>query len=233
MTYRINLRAIDEMIDILPGTNVMIDGPAMIGKGIFSRNIVYRALKDKQGVVIISAKETTSDITKWFELHGVDLKQYPQQWGIIDCLTYSLYPPDEREDDTDNVKYIDGAVNLTKIMYQLEIMQESFRSRGIEEIVIVMDSLSVYLMYVPLQPLFSFLHVLTGKVKEWDGCLLAIIDSDMHDNRTISTLKQVFQGTVEMRYQGDETAIRAMGLSHQPTPWFKFKKGSPKMSSDG
>lgn len=228
MTYGINLRAIDELTDIVPGTNVMIDGPAMIGKGVFARNIVYKGLRENQGIVIISAKETSKDIHKWFDGHNVDLQAYRKQWGIIDLLTYSLYPPDERENDTDNVKYIDGAMNLTKIMYTMENIVDRFRKDGITEIVIVIDSLSVFLMYIPLQPLFSFLHVLTGKVKEWDGFCVAIIDSDMHDNRTLSTLKQVFQGTVEMRYQGDDTAIRAVGLSHQPSPWFRFKQGSPQ-----
>jgi len=233
MTYRINLRAIDDTIDIIPGTNVMIDGPAMIGKGTFARNIIYRGLRENQGVVIVSAKETSNDIFKWFESHGVDLKAYRNQWGVIDCLSYSLYPPDEREEDTDNVKFIEGAMNLTKIMYNLENMIEQFRARGINEIVVVMDSLSVFLMYIPLQPLFTFLHVLTGKIKEWDGFFVAIIDSDMHDNRTISTLKQIFQGTIEMRYQGDDTAIRAVGLSHQPGPWFRLKKDSPQMAPGG
>lgn len=227
MAYRINLKALDELIDIPPGTSVMIDGPAMIGKGLFARNIAYRAIRDRQSAVIITAKETTNDILRWYAGHGFDLQAYSRHWGLIDCLTYSLRKPDDRLPDSENVKYIDGTVNLTKIMYHLEKMVENFRAQDIEETVVVIDSLSVFLMYLPLQPLFTFLHIMTGKVREWDGFCVAIIDSDMHDNQTISTLKQVFHGAIEMRYQEDEPVIRAVGLSPQPTPWFRFRRRSP------
>ncbi len=229
MTYRMNIKPVDELIDIPAGTNVMVDGPAMIGKGVFARNIAYASMRSGQAAVIISAKETANDIIRWYEAHGVDMPALSAHWGIIDCVSYSLKIPDEREADTPNVKYIDGTVNLTKIIYHLEKMVVAFRARGTEEVVVVIDSLSVFLMYLPLQPLFTFLHILTGKVREWGGFSVAIIDSDMHDHQALSTLKQVFHGVIELRFQGEETAVRAVGLSASPTPWFRFKRGPPSV----
>lgn len=227
MVYRLNLKALDEQTKIPPGTNLLIDGPAMIGKSVFSRNIIYRGLKNGQGTVVVTAKETANDIIKWFSTHGFDMNEYLDQWGIIDCLTYSLRPPTERLEDTENVKMVEGTINLTKIMYHIENFIGRFQTREITEIIIVVDSLSVFLMYISLQGLFTFLHVLTGKIREMNAFGIFLIDSDMHDARTISTLKQLFQGTVEMRYRGEDTVLRVLGLSPQPTPWYRFVKAYP------
>ncbi len=227
MAYRLNLKALDEHISIPEGTNLLIDGQAMIGKSVFARNIVYRALKKDQGVVLITSKETSKDVLNWYNMHNFDIARYSDRWVIIDCLTASLHSATDRVEDTDNIKMVEGTINLTKIMYHMENFVAQFHSRGINEVVIIVDSLSVFLMYSSLQGLFTFLHVFTGKIREIGGCGFFLIDSDMHDQRTMSTLKQLFQGTVEMRYKGEDTVLRVAGMSPQPTGWYRFVKGYP------
>jgi hypothetical protein len=57
-------------------------------------------------------------------------------------------------------------------------------------------------MYSDLQTVFRFLHVFTGRVQSVDGLGLFAIDDSAHDERTMNTLKQLFDGIVRTREDG-------------------------------
>jgi hypothetical protein len=63
-------------------------------------------------------------------------------------------------------------------------------------------SLSTLLMYSDLQTVFRFLHVFTGRVQSVDGLGLFAIDDSAHDEQTMNTLKQLFDGIVRTREDG-------------------------------
>jgi hypothetical protein len=45
----------------------------------------------------------------------------------------------------------------------------------------------------------------------------------MHEEQSIATLKQLFDGMIEIKTENDKNFIRAVGLSPKPTPWFEFE----------
>ncbi|GAA0201828.1 hypothetical protein GCM10009000_015020 [Halobacterium noricense] len=78
---------------------------------------------------------------------------------------------------------------------------------------IAFDSLSTLLMYSNLQTVFRFLHVFTGRVQSAEALGLFIVDSTAHDNQTMSTLRQLFDGEIEVREaEGDESELRVKGV---------------------
>jgi len=74
-------------------------------------------------------------------------------------------------------------------------------------------------MYSNLQTVFRFLHVFTGRVQSADALGIFVIDSTAHDQQTMSTLKQLFDGQVELREaDGSGSEIRVRGVGTQ-TDW--------------
>nr|WP_245799905.1 hypothetical protein [Haladaptatus litoreus] len=68
-------------------------------------------------------------------------------------------------------------------------------------------------MYSNLQTVFRFLHVFTGCVQSAEAFGLFIIDSTAHDNQTMSTLRQLFDGEIEVREaDGNESELRMKGV---------------------
>ncbi len=68
-------------------------------------------------------------------------------------------------------------------------------------------------MYSNLQTVFRFLHVFTGRVQSAEALGLFIVDSTAHDNQTMSTLRQLFDGEIEVREaEGDESELRVKGV---------------------
>nr|QNO43346.1 hypothetical protein NDOAFLJG_00001 [Methanosarcinales archaeon ANME-2c ERB4]QNO44059.1 hypothetical protein HGNNPDAA_00001 [Methanosarcinales archaeon ANME-2c ERB4] len=45
----------------------------------------------------------------------------------------------------------------------------------------------------------------------------------MHDEKTIVTLKQLFDGMIEIREREEGYQIRAVGFTPKPTPWFDYE----------
>jgi len=58
-------------------------------------------------------------------------------------------------------------------------------------------------MYSDLQTVFRFLHVFTGRIQSVDGLGLYVIDSSAHDDQTMNTLKQLFDGVVRLDEDGE------------------------------
>jgi hypothetical protein len=69
----------------------------------------------------------------------------------------------------------------------------------------MVHSLSTLLMYSDLQTVFRFLHVFTGRIQSVDGLGLFCIDSSAHDDQTLNTLKQLFDGLIETSEDGEPT----------------------------
>jgi hypothetical protein len=78
-------------------------------------------------------------------------------------------------------------------------------------------------MYSNIQTVFRFLHVFTGRIKSTGALGIYVIESGMHDEQAIATLKQLFDGMIEIKSENDKNFIRVVGLSPKPTPWFEYE----------
>lgn len=72
-----------------------------------------------------------------------------------------------------------------------------------EQISVCFYTLTTLLQYVDLQDVFRFLHVLTGRLKAVDAIAHFHMDPTAHDERSINTLKSLFDGVVELDDTGE------------------------------
>lgn len=63
--------------------------------------------------------------------------------------------------------------------------------------VVSFGSLTVLLEHVPLDRAFQFLHVLSGRIARAGAVGYYYLDPDEHDERTVATLKTLFDTVVE------------------------------------
>ena len=68
-----------------------------------------------------------------------------------------------------------------------------------------------------------------GRVKASGALGIFVIDSDMHDDHTIATIKQLFDGIIETKEENDKNYIRTVGLSSTPTPWLEYEVEEGKL----
>jgi len=219
--YSFGIKELDDAIEgIRNGSNIIIVGPAMSGKEVILRHIMYHgAVKNENAVITISTNESASFILDWFKENKLELPI--SRIGIIDCITRSL---GEAAVETDNIKLASNPMDLTGIGLRISQFFGYFlMKKNIQKIQLHIDSISTILMYSNIQTVFRFIHVFTGRIKAAGGLGIFVMERGMHDEQAITTLKQLFDGMIEIKLENDKKFIRIVGLSIKPTPWFEYE----------
>ncbi len=179
--------------EIEPGTNILVSGPPLTGKRALTLDVLAEGTHADQGAIIVTTKDSADRVLELYR-RRVDYENRPV--AVVDCVTRQQGIGDARDDE--RVKYTSSPVDMTGIGIKLSEFLETFsRDRNIRENRVMLHSLSTLLMYADLQTVFRFLHVFTGRVQSVDGLGMFCIDSTAHEDRTLNTLKQLFDGVVE------------------------------------
>ncbi len=226
--YSLGIKELDDLVgDIREGTNLMIIGPPMSRKDELLDAIVYNTFSTAQdSAIIVSTREPGERVLGWFEEQNLDISTV--NIGIVDCVTKTL---GIGASDSDNIKRASSPVDLTGIGVKIsQFFEDFFVSKNAPRVRLCINSLSTILMYSNLQTVFRFLHVFTGRIKAAGGFGLYVVEDEMHDHQTIATLKQLFDGLIEIKSMGDSYAMRVVGLSPKPTPWFEYSIDGKEIS---
>ncbi|MDI6902690.1 MAG: RAD55 family ATPase [Methanocellales archaeon] len=218
MEYHLGIPKLDK---VQGGLNIMLIGPPMCGKEIFVNNIVHAGLMNGEGIILVSTREHGEGVLKWFEQSELDIEKDRERFGIVDCVSRTLGMD---VSDTQNIKRASSPVDLTGIGVKISQFFEQFYMRArIQKTRLIINSLSTMLMYSNLQTIFRFLHVFTGRIKVADAIGIYVIESGMHDEQTIATLKQLVDGMIEIKEENDRFFIRARGLGSKLTEWLEYE----------
>jgi KaiC/GvpD/RAD55 family RecA-like ATPase len=226
--YTLGIKELDDAIGgIKKGSNIMLIGPAMSQKDVILHNIMYHGTAiNENAVITITTHESATHIIEWFKENKLVLPM--SRIGIIDCITKSM---GGTISETENIKTASSPVDLTGIGVRISQFFEDFLiKKNIPKLQLHINSLSAILMYSNIQTVFRFMHVFTGRIKEAEALGMFVMDSVMHDEQTITTLKQLFDGIVEIKSENDNNYIRIVGLSSKPTPWFEYEVEGAKLS---
>ena len=219
--YSLGINELDSVIGgIKKGTNIIFIGPPMSGKEIILYSIMYHgAAKNENAVITVSTRESATHILEWFKEHNLILPL--NRIGIVDCVTKTLGGVSI---ENENIKIASSPVDLTGIGVKIsQFFEEYFMKKNIRKTQLHINSLSTILMYSNIQTVFRFLHVFTGRIKAAGSFGIYLLESGMHDEQSISTLKQLFDGMIEVKSENDKCFIRVVGLSPKPTPWFEYE----------
>jgi KaiC/GvpD/RAD55 family RecA-like ATPase len=188
-------------VEVEEGSNLLLSGPALTGKGRVAFDTLGNGIREGEGAIVVS---NTDGADRVFDALGSRVDYENRPVAVVDCVTRQQGVDDTRDDA--RVRYTSSPVDMTGVGIKFsELLQEFYEERGIEHNRVFLDSLSTLLMYSDLQTVFRFLHVFTGRVQSVGGLGLYAIDSTAHDDKTMNTLKQLFDGVVETHEDGEPT----------------------------
>ena len=186
--------------EVKPGTNILVSGPPLSDKRTLGLDILAAGAEDDEGAIVVTTQDNAGRILEDFG-ERTDVEGLPI--AVIDCVSRQQGVNELREDD-DRVRYTSSPVDMTGIGIQFsEALQEFYGDRDIERNRVFLHSLSTLLMYADLQTVFRFLHVFTGRIQSVNGLGLFTIDSTAHDEQAMNTVRQLFDGIVTTREDGD------------------------------
>jgi len=219
--YTLGINELDAVIGgIKKGSNIMLIGPPMCGKEIILYSILYYgAANNENAVITVTTRESATHILEWFKEQKLTLPL--SRIGIVDCVTKTLGGASV---ENENIKIASSPVDLTGIGVKIsQFFEEFFMKKNIKKTQLHINSLSTILMYSNIQTVFRFLHVFTGRIKAAGSMGIYVIESGMHDEQAVATLKQLFDGMIEIKSEEDKNFIRVVSTSQKPTPWFEYE----------
>jgi KaiC/GvpD/RAD55 family RecA-like ATPase len=176
------------------GTNVLVSGPPLTGKRRLALELLAHGNENGQGAVVVTTRDSADRVLNDFEKLVSDPEA--ADIGIVDCVTKHQ---GRSAQDTDVVKYASSPEDMTGIGIKFSEFVEEFRvARGLDGIRVMVDSLSTLLMYSDVQTVFRFMHVFTSRIESADALGLHVIESTAHDTETINTLKQLYDGVIDV-----------------------------------
>jgi len=178
---------------VAPGTNLLVAGAPLSGKRRLALSALSEGAARDEGSVLITVRDTAEVILEEFrrQLAAPEAARV----GVVDCITNHQ---GRSESNTDRVRYASSPTDLTGIGIEFSELLEEFHGREPRRTRVALDSLSPLLIYSDLQTVFRFLHVLTSRIEDVDAVGIHTIESTAHDAETINTLKQLFDGVVEL-----------------------------------
>jgi KaiC/GvpD/RAD55 family RecA-like ATPase len=93
-----------------------------------------------------------------------------------------------------------------------ELLEEFHADRGLERNRVLFHSITALLLYSNPETVFRFLHVFTGRIRSVGGLGVFVIESTAHDDQTMGTIQQLFDGVIEVT-ENAEPEMRLPGVT--------------------
>lgn len=199
---------------IKAGTNILVTGPSLAGTRELSLQLLA---SDADGMLLLTADESGTDAIDRFERAGG--RYDSSRMGVIDCSQHGAADADA------NVCVVNSPADLTGIGIQYSKLYEHLHGSGVEAVRTGLYSLSTILPYVDeIQPVYRFLHTVTGRIRAADGLGICALDPETQDERVVGSVAQPFDGRLDLRQ--DETGdreIRLQGLPGHDSDWRAYE----------
>jgi KaiC/GvpD/RAD55 family RecA-like ATPase len=204
-------------VNELDSAAILLSGPAMSGKYELLLDFVVEAEKHGEGSLFVTTNENAEAILGDIEGRTGDL---PSGLRLVDCVSEQQSAggrfPEER------VEYVNSPGDVTGLGIGVTEQLRRFAEAGTERTRVAFHSLSTLLMYSEIETVFRFLHVLTGRIDSVGGIGLFSLDPTTHDEGDVNTLKQLFDGEIQLRDAEDGTQMRFAGLPGTPEGWIRY-----------
>ncbi|MFB6299736.1 MAG: RAD55 family ATPase [Halobacteriales archaeon] len=186
----------------------------MSGKYELILDLMINGFKNGEGGLLVSTNRDAESVISDFESRT---QQPLSLLRLVDCVSEQQNAPGTLSEDV--VEYVSSPADLTGIGIGVSEQLQGLGEQGVNGIRIGFYSLSTLLMYAEVETVFRFLHVLTGRVSGADGLGLFSIDPTTHDQGTVNTLKQLFDGMIELRDENGTRQIRIQGIEDISSEW--------------
>lgn len=192
-----------------PGTNILVTGPALGG----IRDLVVQLLtcRESEGLVLLTTDSQGPEAIRDYQ----SCAEYdPARMAVVDATR------EGGEDDQRNIYSVNDPGDLTGLGIVFSSLYEQLYDAGFERVRTGLYTLSTLVMYTDeIQPLFRFLHTLTGRIQQADGLGVSAIDPAAQDEKTLGSITQAFDAEVQLRRRDDRHELRVRGLPDQPDGW--------------
>jgi KaiC/GvpD/RAD55 family RecA-like ATPase/chromosome segregation ATPase len=211
------------------GANVLILGPAFIGKEVLIEGFIAEGLTKGIPTVLILSDLAPQEMRTSLGTHLSSVEEY-ENLGMLKYIdAYSLPMGMEPEEDNPHITYLSEATAYQDIIAAMDKLYKEFTKAGIEYFRVVVLSISTFITYSDVKATYGFLQKLTGRLKLMRAVSLYSVDEGMHTATDIQMLGHVMDGSFVFKAENLKTYIAILGVCDtQSRDWIQYqytKKG--------
>lgn len=193
---------------VAQGTSLLVAGDPFAG----TTDVALRTLVGDadDGVLLFAIDDSGPNL----------VEQYAAAGGTFDRSRMAAIDCSGEEWADDNIRSVGGPGDLTGIGIQFSSLYEDLYDQRVTRVRTGLFSISALLTCTDeIQPVYRFLHTLTGRVRAADGFTACVVDPSVTDDQTVNSLEQPFDGRIDVRTTDGGRELRVRGLADQPTGW--------------
>lgn len=198
-------RALDALaIGVPAGTTLLVTGPPLSGKTRLATAALVAGHAAGAGAVAVTTEEPGAEVRARFERFAGPVYD-PDRVAVVDCTggpDGDLAAHDQRVSSPSDLTGTGMA--LTRALKAVSARDGRYR--------LCFDSLSTLLSYRDRETTFKFTHTLCSRLREAGALGLFTLDAPAHDDRTVNTLRRVFDGVAQLDADEDGHRVRVQGL---------------------
>lgn len=208
------INGLDKMLGggLPESSNILLIGPPGTEKLWLSVRILLDGIKKGQKAVLITTDLAPQDIEKKGLDMGLDIFPLSQKNKLKFVDVYSWTRPERKTRSRSKDIIVPGPSALNELSLATSQALAEF-SNPPSKLRIAFFSLSTMLLYNNPEIIYRFLQIIGSRLKASGALTLFLMDSGMHDEKMVTTIKHLTDGTIEIKKDGDKTMLRVPILS--------------------
>lgn len=197
------------------GSNLIVTGPAGVGKSGFCNNLLRESLEKGVNVIYV-ALDASPKYIKQRVLEQCQKCSF-EAFTFIDGYSWLLKKGNERY----QVSHLN---NLSELSVKIFDAENECKERPF---ILFFDSISTLFIYNSENEITRFLQVNMARIKESNSLGLWTVEEGIHQPAFYNSLRHIADGVIEMRFEEDRELRRFIrvhtlkGLTHK-TNWLQF-----------
>jgi KaiC/GvpD/RAD55 family RecA-like ATPase len=207
------IEKLDLMLDggFRESSNILLIGPPGIEKAVFGLCFVSAGIREGISSLYVTIDMLPSELERKAEKYGLDISSHTnKELQFIDCYSWTLGKKETERSDTQ----VAGPSALNDLSIAMNGLLQKNKSSGLKTRIVV-HSLSTLLLYNSPEPIYQFLQITGARLKSLDGTTIFYLDSGMHDDKVVATLRHLADIVVELTFKKDEWFL---SIADSPLP---------------
>jgi len=181
----------------MPPSSLFLMGPSGIGKTVFSKQFIYNGLVAGEVGIYLATDESPERIQESMKRLGMNVDKYinNDNLRIIDCYSWKI------GGKSCSNYCVSNPDNLATVSMVIDKARRNLRKTRF-----VMDSITGLMSFCDhnLKFFSKFLQVIVAETRESGSNAVFLASSEAHDKVFISYMREIFDGTLEMKMEPNE-----------------------------
>ena len=203
-------------------SNLLVIGPAFVGKEVAILNFIAEGLKKRVPAIIVTTTKLPIDIAKDMAPILPTFVEY-DQLGLVRWIDCTAPITNGKTVKEKNVFRVNGPTDFDSVFQIISELDEEFKGKY-PYFRLSFMTLSSSLTQADEREALNFFQRLVNRLRQTKAVSVFALERGMHTDQTVEALEHMVDGAIHFRQEKQKTQMQVAGLSEvQTRDWVPYK----------